>query len=283
MTGNLGIFSLADLLQLLSNSTQTGNLKINHPTGEAQVYFEDGNIIHAEVNDEIGEDAINTLFTQDSGDFTFYTSQSGFESSIERSIYKNTDMLLLKALGTSKEARTLASAGIAKRLPSLAVPYFVQSEVVPYRQSNTDLKVAPEEIPVLKLVDGQRTLQTMAIETGVDIDNIKDFFQRLIDIDLIRIKKPELRVARLVVRLGEQSLPPGTVAIDRKILKAWSKHLNYPITEIKCKHPEGEILEFKAEPHEKLGPYIDVSQEVLIQHGLLADMALLVKPKRQEN
>ena len=63
--------------------------------------------------------------------------------------------------------------------------------------------------------------------------------------------------------------------------RAWSKQLNYPITEIKCKHPEGQILGFKAEPEEKLGPYMEVSQEVLIQHALLADMALLVKPKRQ--
>jgi len=280
MTGNLGVFSLADLLQLLSNSTQTGDLKINHPTGEAHVYFDSGNIVHAEVNDQIGEEAIKLLFTQDSGDFAFYASQSSFETSTMRSIHKNTDMLLIQALGTAEEARIAAGS---QKLPSLAIPFFVKADSLTETQSNTNLSLDDEEISILRLVDGQRTVQTIAIETGVDIAQVKTIVIRLVEAEFLKIQKPEIRVARLVIRLGEQSLPKGSVAIDRKILKSWSKQLNYPITEIKCKHPNGKILLFNAEPHEKLGPFMDVSQEVLIQHDLLADMALLVKPSRQLN
>lgn len=280
MTGNLGIFSLADLLQLLSNSTQTGNLKIDHPSGEAHVYFDSGNIVHAELNDQIGEDAIKSLFTQDSGDFAFYASATGSDTSVERSINKNTDMLLLQALGTAEETRIATGA---QKLPSLAIPYFVKTDKLNQTQSNTDLSLNPKEISLLRLIDGQRTVQTMAIETGIDIAKVKEIVQRLIEAEFLAIQKPEIRVARLVIRLGNQNLPQSTVAVDKKILRAWSKQLNYPITEIKCKHPNGQILSFKAEPHNKLGPYMDVSQDVLIQYDLLADMALLVKPKRQSN
>ena len=280
MTGNLGIFSLTDLLQLLSNSTQTGNLKIDHPEGEAHVYFDNGKIVHAELNDQIGEVAIKTLFTQESGDFEFQADQTYAEALVGRTIHKDTDMLLLQALGTAEEARIVDSS---QKLPTLAIPYFVNTDKLKQsaKLSPTDLVLTAEDQVILKMVDGERTVQTMAIETGIDIGSVKSIIHRFIEEEVLSITKPEIRVARLVVRLGPEKLPHGTVAIDRKILKSWSKHLNYPVSQIKCKHPNGQILVFKAEAREKLGPYMDVTQEVLIQQALLADMALLVKPRRE--
>ncbi len=284
MTGNLGIFSLSDLLQLLSNSTQTGNLKIDHPTGEATVYFESGKIVHAELNEQTGEDAIKTLFidksTQDSN-FSFFALDSATDStmtSLEHTINKNTDMLLLQALGTAEEARI---ADNAKKLPSLAIPYFIDQDNLNDKLKNANLKLSANDIAILRLIDGQRTVQTMAIETGMNVENIKTLVQRLIENEVLAVRKPEVRVARLVIRLSDEDLSTETVAIDRKILKAWSKQLNYPITEVKCKHPNGQILHFNAEPQEKLGPYMEVSQDVLLKYKFQTDMALLVKPRRQ--
>lgn len=280
MTGNLGVFSLADLLQLLSSSTQTGNLKINHPTGEGNVYFESGQIVHAEINDQFGEEAIKTLFTQNSGDFAFYATTGISETAVNRTINKNTDILVLQALGTVEEARL---ADNSQKLPSLAIPYFVDIKNLSKEQLSSHLAIGSDEISILRLINGQRTVQTIAIETGIDASRIKEVIQRLLEPGILKIQKPEIRVARLVIRLGSQTIPQGSVGVDKKILKAWSKQLNYPIAEIKCKHPNGQILSFKAEPLEKLGPYMDVSQDTLIKHDLLADMALLVKPRRKAN
>ncbi len=278
MTGNLGIFSLADLLQLLSSSTQTGNLTIDHPEGEAHVYFDSGNIVHAELNDKIGEQAIKTLFTQEQGDFEFFATGNTFETSVERTINKNTDMLLIQALGSAEDARLAQGA---QTMSSLAIPYFVKTNKLNQTQADSDLSLEPKEVTILQLVNGQRTVQTMAIETGIDINDVKSFINRMVEAEVLSISKPEIRVARLVVRMSDTSLPHNTVAVDKKILRNWSKHLNYPVSYIKCKHPDGPILSFKAEPRDKLGPFMEVSRGVLIQHALLVDMALLVKPKRE--
>ena len=48
VTGTLGLFSLVDLFQLLAASGRTGRLAVQHPLGRARVYFEKGQVRHAE-------------------------------------------------------------------------------------------------------------------------------------------------------------------------------------------------------------------------------------------
>lgn len=72
LKGNLKDFSLPDLLKIIEQSKKTGMLSIKCPgIQEGNIYFLEGKIKHASVDNLDGEKAIYNLFHVDNGDFDF--------------------------------------------------------------------------------------------------------------------------------------------------------------------------------------------------------------------
>lgn len=71
LQGNLRDFSLPDVIQLVGFGRKTGVLQLAGPEGEATLFFEDGDVIHAEAGDHRGEEAVFALFRVSHGDFRF--------------------------------------------------------------------------------------------------------------------------------------------------------------------------------------------------------------------
>ena len=71
MAGNLSEITTTELLQALNLSQKTGALTLSFPKGEARISLREGDIIHAEFRDRIGEEAFFDIIKQKRGKFQF--------------------------------------------------------------------------------------------------------------------------------------------------------------------------------------------------------------------
>lgn len=76
LRGNLSDFGLADIIQLVGFGRKTGALRVNCEAGDAALYFEEGNVVHAEYPGAEGTQAVFTLFRVPAGEFRFQTETS---------------------------------------------------------------------------------------------------------------------------------------------------------------------------------------------------------------
>lgn len=70
-SGNLKHFNLTDLINILGQSKKTGQLSISSREDKENLYFLDGELIHAEHGLLEGEEVVYELMTHNSGDFSF--------------------------------------------------------------------------------------------------------------------------------------------------------------------------------------------------------------------
>ncbi len=94
LVGNLKDLKLPSLIQLNCMERNTAKLTIEHAGKYGFVYFEGGQVVHAEFEPEIGEEAIYKLLTLYSGNFKV---ESGIRAPAQ-TIRKHWNNLLLDAL-----------------------------------------------------------------------------------------------------------------------------------------------------------------------------------------
>ncbi|MDF1551640.1 MAG: DUF4388 domain-containing protein [Deferrisomatales bacterium] len=73
LRGNLIDFSLPDIIQLVGFGRKTGALRLSFAAGDAALFFDQGNVVHAEYPGSVGQDAVYQLFHVPSGEFRFQT------------------------------------------------------------------------------------------------------------------------------------------------------------------------------------------------------------------
>lgn len=73
LRGNLKDFGLPDIIQLVAFGRKTGVLQVDCGAGEAALYFEDGNVVHADYPGKEGKQAVFSLFHIPDGEFRFQT------------------------------------------------------------------------------------------------------------------------------------------------------------------------------------------------------------------
>lgn len=100
LRGNLKDFSLPDIIQLVGFGRKTGVLRVISQRGNAAVYFQEGNVIHAESPGARGQDAVFALFRVGQGEFTF----QGDVSAPARTIDMDPTNLVMEAARLFDEA-----------------------------------------------------------------------------------------------------------------------------------------------------------------------------------
>ena len=85
MQGNLLDMAIADLIQHNCQDHKTAQLKIEHSGRQAILYFEDGNISHAILGNQMGEDVIYEILKWEEGTFDLETGIKPPRTSITRS------------------------------------------------------------------------------------------------------------------------------------------------------------------------------------------------------
>jgi len=265
VTGTLGLFSLVDLFQLLSSAQRSGRLGIDHPAGLARVYFDKGQVVHAEFGELRGEEAVYALFTDERGSFEFRLGIPAPEASIAA----GTENLVLEAIRRLDEARRESGPTVARdAVPTLDTSY----------ERAAELTLNEDERQVLGHVNGQRNVTRIALDASLDPDDTLAIVERLTRIGVLKMRGRRARTARLVARLSGTDLPAGAAGLDPGILTTWQRATGTRPERVACRRQDGKVLVFQATAVDGAGPYILFSRDTLFRSDLAANEALLVRP-----
>ena len=173
--GSLAELHLPDIIQLISVSGKTGVFHLTDGPLKGQIYLHDGKIVHAQLEDVSGEEAVYALAIWSQGDFQF---EPGIATEL-RTISKSNTNLLMEAARRLDEWRVLS-----KKIPSAdMVPEFVVQDS---REGQINLNTS--EWLILSKIDGQRSIKAIAAAGGLSVFDVAKILYGLIATGLIRLR-----------------------------------------------------------------------------------------------
>lgn len=174
--GSLTELHLPDIIQLISVSGKTGVFHLEDGDVRGEIFLNEGQIVHAQVEDQTGEEAVYTLGTWRRGDFRF-------EPDVEtefRTISKSNTNLLMEAARRLDEWRVLS-----KKIPSVdLVPEFVPQD---NREGQINLNTS--EWLILSKIDGSRSIRAIAEACGLTVFDSSKILYGLVATGLIRLQQ----------------------------------------------------------------------------------------------
>src|SRR5512143_1593850 len=174
--GSLTELHLPDIIQLVSVSGKTGVFHLVDGQQHGEIWLSDGKIVHAEVEDLAGEEAVYALAIWRSGEFKFDPNAAPPKQTIQKS---NTN-LLMEAARRLDEWRVLA-----KKIPSVdLIPEFV---VLENREGQINLNTM--EWLLLSKIDAQRSVRQIAAAAGMGVFDAAKLLYGLVSSNLIRLKE----------------------------------------------------------------------------------------------
>jgi len=175
--GSLAELHLPDIIQLISVSGKTGVFHLTNGAQKGQIFLHDGKIVHAELEDTTGEEAVYALAIWSQGDFRF---EPGPGTQL-RTITKSNTNLLMEAARRLDEWRVLS-----KKVPSVDwVPEFL---VLDNREGQINLNTS--EWMILSKLDGTRSVKSIAASSGLSVFDVAKILYGLVAAGLIGLKEP---------------------------------------------------------------------------------------------
>ena len=173
--GSLAELHLPDIIQLVSVSAKTGVFHLADGPLKGQIFLHEGRIVHAQLDDISGEEAVYALAIWNQGDFRF---EPALPSEI-RTISKSNTNLLMEAARRLDEWRVLS-----KKIPSVElIPEFVVQET---REGQINLNTS--EWLILSKIDGHRSVKAIAQASGLSVFDAAKILYGLIATGLIRLR-----------------------------------------------------------------------------------------------
>ena len=180
--GSLAELHLPDVIQLLTVSGKTGAFRLIDGTREGTIFIEDGQIVHAELENDIGEDALYWLVLWSHGEFRF---EPGVTTT-RRTINKSNTNLLMEAAQRLDEWRVLS-----RKIPSVDwIPEFVIPEA---QDTGGQINLNTSEWIILSKIDGKRSLREISRAAGLSAFVTCKLLYGLVATHLIRVREPESR------------------------------------------------------------------------------------------
>jgi hypothetical protein len=177
--GSLAELHLPDIIQLISVSGKTGVFHLTDNKLQGHIFLRDGAIVHAQIEDITGEEAVYALAIWNRGDFRF---EPGVATEF-RTISKSNTNLLMEAARRLDEWRVLS-----KRIPSTdLVPEFV---VLDNRAGQINLNTS--EWLILSKIDGKRSIKAIAVASNLSVFDAAKILYDLITQGLIRLRDAAL-------------------------------------------------------------------------------------------
>src|SRR5512143_2217661 len=173
--GSLAELHLPDIIQLVSVSGKTGVFHLEDKAHHGRIWLADGKIVHAEVDDLAGEEAVYALAIWRAGEFRF---EAGIATP-RQTIQKSNTNLLMEAARRLDEWRVLS-----KKIPSVElVPEFVIQE---NREGQINLNTM--EWLLLSKIDGHRSVREIAAAAGMGVFDAAKLLYGLVATSLIRLR-----------------------------------------------------------------------------------------------
>jgi len=199
--GSLRELPLPDIIQLVSVSGKTGVFTLKNGAAAGEIFLRKGQIVHAQLGDLKGEQAVYALAIWREGDFVFNPGQESDLTTIQKS---NTN-LLMEAARRIDEWQVLS-----KRIPSTRlVPVFTQ------KSSNTSVSFTPQEWALICKIDERRSIEEIAVGLGMSPFETCKILYGLITSGLVELKEDLTKLH--TDRLQRMSLADLTTLADIKV------------------------------------------------------------------
>ncbi len=253
LKGNLRETSVISLLKLLSKAGVTGKLTLETPTSEAQVFFEQGKIIAAFLEDAKGYQALLIVSKLEEGNFSFEEGKiipiRQFEEDTEEllnkieediQILKFTSMKpILKPTDTEKIELTADEWNVIVEIPKVSNVSQIASrlgkdeiEVTKIIKALIDKKLVElkEDISSNNLTEAssiEESLDTlMEIPTSSEMRNLKEGFWKELIKEFAKIKGPiaEAIVEDTLHSIGK-NFSNATTEDAKKVIKLLSEEI----------------------------------------------------------
>jgi len=202
--GSLTELHLPDIIQLISVSGKTGVFHLTDGAHKGEIFLVDGKIVHAQIEDLTGEEAVYALGIWNKGEFRF---EPGVATEA-RTITKSNTNLLMEAARRLDEWRVLS-----KRIPSTdCIPEFVVPEG---REGQINLNTS--EWLILSKIDGRRSIKAIAAASSLSVFDVAKILYGLVTTGLLRLKLPTASAAprgaaRPASQPANQSIPLAPAA-----------------------------------------------------------------------
>jgi len=173
--GSLAELHLPDIIQLVSVSGKTGVFHLIDGNAKGQIFLNEGKIVHAQLDDATGEEAVYALAIWRQGEFRF---EPGPLTEVQ-TISKSNTNLLMEAARRFDEWRVLS-----KKIPSVdLVPEFV---VLENREGQINLNTS--EWLILSKIDGHRSVKGIAAAANLSVFDAAKMLYGLVATGLIRLR-----------------------------------------------------------------------------------------------
>ncbi len=211
--GSLKELPLPDIIQLVSVSAKTGKFTLVRDEEQGLIFLKNGQMVHAEVGELLGEEAIYALAIWNHGEFKF----SPADEPNRQTITKSNTNLLMEAARRLDEWRVLS-----KRIPSVDhVPC-----LLPREQRHEQVTLNPQEWLLITKIDGLRSIADIGKTLGISSFDVAKVLYGLVTAELVGLKKKadnagspasdELnQLADRVRAVAEQHLGSGHKSIER--------------------------------------------------------------------
>ena len=134
--GNLRTLSLPSIVQVNCAEGNLARLRVRHQGREGSIYFADGNVVHAEMDGEVGEEVVYELLTREDGDFFL---EMGVEPP-RRTITTNWSGLLLEGMRRIDESNAAWDDLDELDLATDAPPLGEETAEIPDEFTETEVK-----------------------------------------------------------------------------------------------------------------------------------------------
>lgn len=224
LNGDLAQFKLVDIMKLLSGRNKTGKLKIEELGNEGSVYFRDGKIVHAAMEETMGEQAVYDITSANSGKFKFFADEITDMQTIE----VDTNKLLADCY------RRLAEIEAVKKvIPSPDAVYNMVTD-----KFTKDVSFAPHELEIFSEIDGDRSISQIALDLKMDQLRVMKTFYKMFVAGMLEFVEqaappPRESVSPNVLKEIEHILikavgPIASVIMDDQITDLGTERQNFP-------------------------------------------------------
>jgi len=174
--GSLKELPLPDIIQLVSVSGKTGKFTLAREAEQGFIFLKNGQMVHAQVGDLVGEEAIYALAIWNRGDFQFTPG----EEPARQTITKSNTNLLMEAARRLDEWRVLS-----KKIPSVdMIP-----ELQPRQSRHEQITLNPQEWLVVTKIDGRRSIAEIGKQLSISSFEVAKILYGMITAEIVALKK----------------------------------------------------------------------------------------------
>jgi hypothetical protein len=268
LRGNLQSISLMDVVQLLHVNRKTGKLHVNQDKVSGILYVLNGDVVHAETPQVLGESAAFDILEWDRGEFEFITTRFKAPTTIKRSVQD----LLMEAARTTDSRKHLR--GIFPNLN--VVPWPTLQEPL----LTAGLRVFAEDRRVLPFLDGYRTfLEIMTVSEQSEV-SVLQICSTLKAAGRLKLLEPSTSLSVVPIRSGFFR-KASHVEVPKSVEANWlidGPYGHSPITSLRIIWPDGVAVEQVRFVKGMADTSIGIPRELMQSWGLPEGIFVTVRP-----